>query len=134
MNATLVNLLSTFMSAQVGIALCTVLGLVLADFILGVLGSFRNGNFSFSKLPQFMETSLVPYMGGLFVLALFSSANTELAVLFYSISATVTAKFLADITAKVTQLFNGISIQSPITISSPPASPATGVPVPPPVG
>jgi hypothetical protein len=138
MNATLITILSTFMTVQVAIALCTVLGLVMVDFILGVMESFRSGNFSFSKLPQFMETSLVPYMGGLLVLALFSTTNTELTVLFYSISATVTAKFLADITLKVTQLFNGISIQSPITVSSTvsstQAAPAAEAPVAPPAG
>lgn len=118
MNATLITLLSTFMTVQVAITLSTVLGLVLADFILGVLASFRSGTFKLSKLAQFMETSLVPYVGGLLVLAIFSGANATLSVLFFSIAATVTAKFLADITTKVGQLFNGVSIQSPITVAS----------------
>jgi len=119
MNATLITLLSTFMTVQVAITLSTVLGLVLADFILGVLDSFRSGTFKLSKLAQFMETGLVPYVGGLLVLAIFSSANATLSVLFFSIAATVTAKFLADITTKVGQLFSGVSIQSPITVVTP---------------
>ena len=48
--------------------------------------------------------------------ALFFNANTEWG-LFFTIAATVTVKFLADITAKVSQLFNGIQIQSPITVN-----------------
>jgi len=130
MNATLISLLSTFMTVQVAITLSTVLSLVLADFILGVLASFRSGTFSLSKLPMFMETSLVPYLGGLLVLAFFSSANTELGVLFFTVAATVSAKFLADITAKVSQLFSGVQIQSPITVTAPvkeaPVTPAQG--------
>ena len=72
----------------------TVLSLVLVDFVFGVLVSMKNENFSFSKLPKFVETSLVPYIGGLLALALFST-----------IAATITVKFLADITSKVNQLF-----------------------------
>jgi hypothetical protein len=73
---------------------------------------------------MFMETSLVPYLGGLLVLAFFSSVNTELSVLFFSIAATVSAKFLADITAKASALFSGVSIQSPITVADPAPVPA----------
>ena len=86
----------------------TVLGLILADFVFGVFVSLRNGDFSLSKLPQFVKTSLIPYIGGLLALALFANANAELSALFFTIAATITVKFLADITAKVTQLFNGI--------------------------
>jgi hypothetical protein len=134
MNTAIIALLSTFMTVQVAVTLSTVLGLVLADFILGVMDSLRGGTFQFSKLAQFMETSLVPYLGGLLVLAFFSSVNTELSVLFFGIAATISAKFLADITAKVGQLFNGISIQSPITMASTVADPAKEAPVAPPAG
>ncbi|GAB6172399.1 hypothetical protein JCM15765_18770 [Paradesulfitobacterium aromaticivorans] len=50
---------------------------------------------------------------------MFSNANAELSALFFTIAATITVKFLADITAKVTQLFNGIQsqIQSPINVT-----------------
>jgi hypothetical protein len=36
--------------------------------------------------------------------------------LFFTIAATVTAKYLADIISKVGQLFDGITIQSPIAV------------------
>lgn len=102
------------MAPNVLVTLETVLGLILADFIFGVLVSLRNGNFSTSKLPQFVQTSLIPYIGGLLVLALFSNANAEFGALFFTITATITVKFLADIVAKVSQAFNGLQIQSPI--------------------
>jgi hypothetical protein len=110
-------MLHLIMGSKVLITLETVLGLILADFIFGVLLSIRNGNFNFSKLPQFMETSLVPYIGGLLVLALFSNVNSELGALFFTIAATITAKFLADIVTKAGQLFSGLQIQSPVTVT-----------------
>ena len=119
---------SSLVDPKVSATLETVLGLILADFIFGVLVSLRNGNFSASKLPQFVETSLIPYIGGLLVLALFSNANAELGALFFTIAATITVKFLADITTKVTQLFSGIQIQiqSPINVVQPqPVLPVT---------
>lgn len=49
--------------------------------------------------------------------ALFSGANAELGALFFTIAATITVKFLADITSKATQIFRGIQIQSPIAVN-----------------
>ena len=120
-------MLHLLMGSKVLITLETVLGLILADFIFGVLLSMRNKNFSFSKLPEFVETSLVPYIGGLLVLALFSNVNTELDALFFTIAATITAKFLADIVTKVGQLFSGLRIQSPLTVSKPETNTSTEV-------
>ena len=58
-------IISSLLDPKVFDTLVTVLALILADFIFGVLVSLRNGNFSASKLPQFVETSLIPYIGGL---------------------------------------------------------------------
>ncbi|KLU63438.1 hypothetical protein CEB3_c02010 [Peptococcaceae bacterium CEB3] len=104
-------LIQSFMAENVLITLETVLALVLADFVLGVLVSLKQGTFNLSKLPRFVETSLIPYIGGLLVLALFSKTNAELGALFFTIAATITAKFLADIVAKVSQLFNELNSQ-----------------------
>ena len=120
-------MLHLIMGSKVSVTLETVPGLILADFIFGVLLSLRNKNFSFSKLPQFVETSLVPYIGGLLVLALFSNVNTELGALFFTIAATITAKFLADIVTKAGQLFNGLQVQSPVAVSKPETNTPTEV-------
>lgn len=106
------SFLGSFMASKVLAALGGVLALILADFVLGVLVSMRSGTFDVRKLPQFLETSFVPYAGGLLILALFSSTDQALEVLFFAISAAVYAKFLADIKDKIAQLFAGISIQS----------------------
>lgn len=112
------TLLGAFMAPKIIATLGTVLGLVLADFLLGVFLALKAGKFQFSQLPRFMETSFVPYVGGLLILALFSSSNTELSALFFTIAATITAKFLADVGVKVSQLFSGIKFQSPIEVTN----------------
>lgn len=123
--------LGSLMAPKVLATLETVLGLILADFIFGVLVAFKNRAFSASKLAQFVQTNLIPYMGALLLLALFSNSNTELEALFFTIAAVVTVKFLADIKDKVSQIFGGlnIQIQSPISLkkSDPMAEPVSQV-------
>lgn len=115
----MLNLIQSFMAPNVLVTLETVLGLILVDCIFGILVALRNGNFNASKLPQFVQTNLIPYIGGLLALALFSNANAELGALFFTIAATVTVKFLADFRTKVMQLFSWsqIQIQSPIAFN-----------------
>lgn len=111
------TMLGAFMGPKVIITLGTIIGMVLGDTILGILVAIKIRQFTFSKLAQFVQTSLVPYVGGLLVLALFSNSNTELGALFFTVAAAITAKFIADILSKVSQLFGGfIQIQSPIKI------------------
>jgi hypothetical protein len=118
MPALLLSLLGSFMAPKVLASLGGVLTLILADFVLGVLVAMKSKTFDVRKLPEFMESSFVPYAGGLLILALFSSTDPTLEVLFFAISAVVYAKFLADIKDKIAQLFAGISIQvqSPIEV------------------
>lgn len=110
--------LGSIMAPKVLATLGTVLGLILADTIFGILAALKTGTFSLSKLAQFVQTNLVPYVGGLLVLALFTNSNAELSALFFTIAAMITVKFLADIKDKVSQVFGGlnIQIQSPIAV------------------
>jgi hypothetical protein len=118
----MLEIIKSFVAPAALTTLEAVLALVLADFIFGILVSLRAGTFSASKLPQFIQTSLLPYSGGLLVLAMFSGTNTALVALFFTTAATVTVKFVADIVAKATQLFSGVQIVSPITVA--PVAPA----------
>lgn len=66
---------------------------ILLDMIIGVLISVKDKTFSISKFPQFLATSVMPYMGGLIILALFANYVPDLAYLFYAGVALVTVKF-----------------------------------------
>jgi len=129
------SLLGSFMAPKVLVALAGVLALILLDFILGALVAMKTSTFDVRKLPQFLETSFVPYVGGLLILALFSNTDPTLSVLFFATSAAVYAKFLADIKTKLAQLFVGFSIQlhNPIEVdhaaTKPVAPPETVQPV-----
>ena len=110
-----IALLGAFMAPKVIIALGGVLALILVNLVLGVLFSIKTSTFDVRKLPQFLETNLLPYIGGLLVLALFSNMDPTLSVLFFTISAAVYAKFLADIKDQLVQLFGGVSVVVPVT-------------------
>ena len=109
------SLLGSFMAPKVIIALGGVLALILVNLVLGVLFSIKTNTFDVRKLPQFLETNFVPYIGGLLVLALFSNMDPTLSVLFFTISAAVYAKFLANIKDQLVQLFGGVSVVMPET-------------------
>jgi hypothetical protein len=67
-----------------------------------------------------METSFIPYVGGLLILALFTGYS-QIQTVFFSITAAIGLKFIADIFSKITQLFSSlcIQIQSPIKLDAP---------------
>lgn len=126
MSMSMLSYLTSFVTPRALIALETVLSLVLANFVLGVFVALKQGQFAWGKLAQYVQTSLVPYVGGLLVLSLFSNSNTELATVFFTVAGTIAAKFLADVLTKVSQLFGGINIQiqSPIKLDKGKSAPA----------
>jgi len=115
-----VSLLGSFMGPKVLAALAGVLALILLDFVLGVLIAMKEGTFDVRKLPQFLESSFIPYAGGLLILALFSNVDPTLSVLFLTIAAAVYVKFLADIKDKVAQLFSEFNVQTQAQIDPKP--------------
>lgn len=86
--------------------LLVVLMSILLDTILGILISIKAKAFDISKLPQFLATNVLPYVGGLVVLAAFANYVPELNYLFYTGVGIVTLKFTKEaLIDKVTQLF-----------------------------
>jgi len=45
-------------------SLLVVLASILLDMLMGVFISIKSNSFSFSKLPQFLASNVVPYIGG----------------------------------------------------------------------
>lgn len=93
-------------------ALLIVVAAIILDALLAIIKSFKPGNDSFSlkKLPEFVATGILPYAGGLGVLALAAQFIGEpYAALFYPIAAAVLLKYLVDIKDKLANLF-GLSV------------------------
>ena len=95
-------------------ALLAVAGLVVLDWLMGVLASIRAGTFSFHALPRQLETTVLPVIGGLGALLavqVLSSIYTDLgpgtADVFYAACATTAPKYLLDIVAKTQALLGG---------------------------
>ena len=87
------------------IALLTVLAIIALDTVLGILASLKQGEFNFRELPRFLQTAILPYIGGLLLLGLVSMLSPEIAAIFYAAVAATTAKFLVEIKDKVVILF-----------------------------
>lgn len=77
--------------------------LILVDVALGVLGGFVKGEFDVRKLPSFLKQNVLPYVGGLLIVALVAK-NPEMKAVFVASAAAVGAKFLADVKDKVASL------------------------------
>jgi len=90
----------------VGATLMIVLALILVDFLFGVFISIRDGIFDFKKLPQFVITSILPYIGGLLILAIVAQYIGAIFLeLFLSISALVVVKYIVNLKDKIFVLF-----------------------------
>lgn len=92
-----------FIPEQVLAGLGTALGLILVDVVLGILVSITQKTFDPRKLPSFLQSSILPYVGSLMILAL-ASWIPAMQALFFAATAAVSVKFLADIKDKIVQM------------------------------
>ena len=107
--STIINMLANFFSTNSTIlnGLYISLGLILTDTLFGWLLAYKEGKFDWSKAPQALSTNILPYMGGLILLAFFSSISSELESVFWVATAGVSVKFGKEIIMeKVKRLFN----------------------------
>lgn len=95
---------NSFIDTSVLTTLGTALGLILLDLLLGIFLSMKQGNFDVRRLPQFLISSVLPYVGSLLMLALFVESIPAIAAVFYTSAASVVAKFLVDIKDKLVGL------------------------------
>jgi len=108
-----VNLAAIFLP-EVFYSLAVVLALIMLDVALGLLLAIVTSSWSWQKLPSFLRQNILPYVGGLLLLALFA-AHPEIKAVFLTAAAFTTAKFLADIKDKAGRLFG--SSPAPPSIS-----------------
>ena len=94
-------------------ALLVVVVAIILDALLAIVKTFKpdNENFDLRKLPQFVATGILPYVGGLGVLAIAAQLiGDPYTAIFYPVAAAVLAKYVFDIKDKVLNLFN-VSIE-----------------------
>ncbi len=103
----------------------TVLILVALNVLLGIVLSFKAGNFDVRQLPRFLQTDILPILAPLVLLAAAISVYPDLKAVFAASAAFVIAKYLAEVKDKVTQLLgvkfevNLFKRKAPATMAGP---------------
>lgn len=90
----------------VGYTLLVVAAAIALDTILGILLGIKFKEFNVAALPQFLFTGVLPFIGGLALLALLAKyIDVPFAGMFYTSAAAVMAKYVADLWDKIKLLF-----------------------------
>ena len=91
---------------QVVPALILVLTAIGTDFVLGVLVAIKKKELDADKLPRFFITGVIPYAGGLVVLAISAELVGQVyQEMFFAVAAPIAVKYLANIMNKLADLF-----------------------------
>lgn len=86
--------------------LIILISIIFADFIIGVFVSIKEKTFDINKLPNFIIKSILPYLGGLIILAIASKYIGSIYTgIFFSSAAAVFAKYSNELRIKVNKLF-----------------------------
>lgn len=87
-----------------------VLAAIFVKTFFAVILAIKAGEFDVRILPQFLATNVVPYIGGMAILAFVTHlVGGPFGYLFYAVALAVLAKYLAEIKDKVYELF-GIEV------------------------
>lgn len=78
-----------------------VLVLIIIDVLLGIIQSVKEHTFDVRKLPQFLETMVLPYGGSLIVLLLGASFSDGVKGVLLAGCAAISVKVLAEIKDKL---------------------------------
>lgn len=97
---------------EVFYSLGVILALIMLDVGLGILLAIVTSTWSWQKFPSFLRQNVLPYVGGLLLLALFA-AKPEVKAVFLVSAAATTTKFLADIKTKGSRLLGSGSLEPP---------------------
>ena len=93
---------------QMAWMLASAVGLIVLDFLLGALRAYTQGTFDIRVLPEFLRTNVLPFVGGLVLLAGFSMVLPAVKVVYIAAVVATDAKFLAEIRDKVQDIFGPI--------------------------
>ncbi|MHB1407153.1 MAG: hypothetical protein ACYCV0_16395 [Desulfitobacteriaceae bacterium] len=99
MNGSLLKLVE--LPQEVIVAFEMALGLIFLDLMLGIILALSKGEFEPRKLPKFLQSSVLPYVGSLTLLAVFSTIIPEIKALYFTAVTAVNAKFLFDVKDKI---------------------------------
>lgn len=106
-----IDAIKDILTPETGIwwSLVIVAGIIAADTIFGILLGLRAHEFDFRLLPQFLASGVLPYLGGMLVLAFLAHyIAVPFAGMFFTAAAFIVGKYFYDLVEKFKRLFVGI--------------------------
>lgn len=98
-----------------GFKLITLVVLILADFVLGVIVALKVGTFQFAKLAQFLNTTVLALMGGYFLVGLVALVEPSFKNIVVAAWGLLDVTLLAGITGKL----GALGVPMPKILSNP---------------
>lgn len=98
------DIIKLVLSLDAFVILGNVAVVLAVDFLLGVLLSIRRHEFDWDRLPDTLADNVLPYLGGLAVLA-FAAKSVSIEPIFLGAVAVYLPKLLLDVKDKVLALF-----------------------------
>jgi heme A synthase len=93
-------------------AILITVGLICLDTLLGWIKALANHEWDWRKVCQFLQTSVLPYIGGLLALAVLALLQPDsMTAVFYASTAAADVKLVADIVSKISGF--GVPVQKP---------------------
>lgn len=93
-----------FISLVDGPKLIAIMVLVLVDFVLGIIVAIKKGEFQFEKIANFLNTSVLAYIGGYFLLGLVVTVHKELQPVLTGAYVALDAALIAGVLGKLKSL------------------------------
>ena len=87
-----------------GLKLKTILVLIVADLLLGIILALKNKEFSFQKLADFLQTDVFYYMGGYFVTGILGTIMPEFIQVVNVAAATIIVTLTSFVLEKLKRL------------------------------
>lgn len=106
--------LGDYIGPEVGVIASMIIAaaVIALDTVLGILLGIKDKTFDAALLPRFLFTGILPFVGGLIILAVLANyIATPFAEMFYVSAAAIAAKYIADVWEKLKLLFSA----SPVT-------------------
>jgi uncharacterized membrane protein len=82
-------------SILVGLKVCIIA--ILGDTAIGWLIALTKKEFDIRKAPQFLKTNVLPYIGGLIIVALLAISDSTYMPVFLAVVTAITAKFGVEV-------------------------------------
>ena len=94
------NLINQYLALVGGWKVITILVLILVDTLMGIILAVKNKEFAWSKIADFLNTSVLMMFGGYLILGIVGMAEESLRAAVPAAMAVIDAKLLADIVNK----------------------------------